>query len=147
MPADDLEVVLAHLPEHHLLDAIPIELQPWLLPIDWDREQLWQLDLAGSRLPLEELRWHLELPWWRHDGLWFQVTPSQFRADPTAYPEHAQRIARADLSYPLHVVRRRERWLILDGIHRLLKADTCGYETIEVLTLTAVDIARIARYR
>jgi hypothetical protein len=147
MFSDDLEVVLAGLPAHHLLAAIPAELRPWLLPIDWDRERLWRLDLAGSRLGLEELRWHFELPWWRNNGAWFQVTPSQFRANPTAYPEHVDRVARADLALPLHVIRRRGRWLILDGIHRLLKADMRGQNTIEAVTLTVVDVARIARYR
>jgi hypothetical protein len=126
---------------------IPTVLGPWLLPIDWDRDRLWQLALARSELPLDGLRWHLELPWWRHDGAWFQLTPAQFRANPAAYPSHAHRIARADLSHPSHVVRRRERWLILDGIHRRLKADMLGHDAIEVLTLTAADVARIARHR
>ncbi|MDQ6806751.1 MAG: hypothetical protein M3065_17725 [Actinomycetota bacterium] len=45
MLADDLEVVLDQLPPHHLLGATPAEFQPWLLPIDWDRERLWALDV------------------------------------------------------------------------------------------------------
>ncbi|MDQ6806750.1 MAG: hypothetical protein M3065_17720 [Actinomycetota bacterium] len=45
------------------------------------------------------------------------------------------------------MIRRRERWLILDGIHRLLKAEMRGQEAIEVLTLTPSDLARIARHR
>jgi hypothetical protein len=32
------------------------------------------------------------------------------------------------------------------GIHRLLKADMLGQQAIEALTLTAADVARIARH-
>ena len=64
---------------------------------------------------------------------------------PSAYPEHELRVASAELAYPLHVVRRRGRWLILDGIHRLTKAEMLGYSEVEASTLGADDVARIAR--
>jgi hypothetical protein len=67
-------------------------------------------------------------------------------ARPSAHPEHADRIANADLSYPLHVIRRRERWLILDGIHRLTKAEMLGLSGIVVSTLTAKDLASVVRH-
>lgn len=146
MPSDALEQMLDRLPQHRFVDQIPASLRPWLLPIDWDREQLWALDLPHQRIPLELLRWHLALPWWRHDSAWFQVTPQEVLARPSGYLEHAQRIARADLSYPLHVVRRRHRWLILDGVHRLARAQLLGYTKVEVFTLTAEEIAAIAKH-
>jgi hypothetical protein len=125
---------------------IPTVLGPWLC------RSTGTATGSGNSLPLvrssgSTSSLDLGLPWWRHDGSWFQITPAQFRANPAAYPSHAHRIARADLSHPSHVVRRRERWLILDGIHRLLKADMLGHDAIEVLTLTAADVARIARHR
>ena len=143
--ADELDSVLDRLPRHHLFGEIPTALCGWLLPIDWDRERLWALDLPRRSLELEDLRWHFDLPWWRRDGIWFQVTPREFLADPTAHPEHAGRVANADLSYPLHVVRRRQRWLILDGIHRLVKAQMLGLSEIHVSTLAPGDIGKIAR--
>ena len=143
--AEDLDLVLARLPRHHLFEEIPAALRGWLLPIDWDRERLWALDLPYRRLELEELHWHLELPWWSRGGVWFQVIPKDFLADPRAHPEHADRVANADLSYPLHVVFRRQRRLILDGIHRLAKAAMLGLSEIPVVTLTPADIVRIAR--
>ncbi len=137
--------MLGRLPQHRFVDQIPAVLRPWLLPIDWDRERLWGLDLPRQRLRLELLRWHLALPWWRHDSAWFQITPNEVLARPSAYPEHAQRVASADLSCPLHVVRRRHRWLILDGVHRLTMAELLGYADVQVFTLTAKDIAAIAQ--
>lgn len=136
---------MERLPRHQLAADIPPPLRGWLLPIDWARERLWALDLPHRRLAIEKLRWHLDLPWWRHDGVWFQVTPREFLAHPAAHPEHADRVANADLTYPLHVVLRRQRWLILDGIHRLVKAQLLGLTEVVVAPLTPMDIVSIAR--
>lgn len=144
--AEELDLVLERLPRHPRFAEIPTALRDWLLPIDWDRERLWALDLPRRRLELEELRWHLDLPWWRHDGVWFQVTPREFLAAPTAHPEHADRVGSADLSYPLHVVPRHRRWLILDGIHRLVKSEMLGLTDVLVSTLTPADIVKVARH-
>jgi hypothetical protein len=143
MPAEELELQLKRLPRHHLFAQIPPALRGWLLPIEWDRELLWALDIPHRRLELEELRWHFELPWWRRNGVWFEVTPREFLARPEAHPEHADRIANADLSYPLHVIRRGRRWLILDGIHRLVRAEMLGLSDIAVSTLVPTDLAKI----
>ena len=145
MSVDDLDSLLERLPRHHLFADIPAELRGWLLPIAWDRGRLWALDLPQRRVELGELRWHLDLPWWRHDDVWFHVTPREFLAHPTAHPEHADRVAKADLSYPLHVIRRHDRWLILDGIHRLVRAEMLGLSDISVATLATADLARITR--
>ena len=142
---DALELQLERLPRHHLFAEIPAALRDWLLPIEWERELLWGLELPRRRLGLEELRWHLDLPWWRRNGIWFQVTPREYLSRPDAHPEHADRVASAELSYPLHVIRRRERWLILDGTHRLTKAEMLGLRDIVVSTLTPTDLASIAR--
>ncbi len=136
---------MERLPRHHLFAEIPSALGRWLVPIEWDRERLWALDLPRGRLQLDELRWHFDLPWWRHDSVWFQVTPREFLADPTGHPEHADRVANADLCYPLHIIRRRERWLILDGIHRLARAEMLGLNDIVVSPLDPEDLAKIVR--
>jgi len=73
------------------------------------------------------------------------VTPLEFLAHPRAHPEHADRVAKADLSYPLHVIRRHDRWLILDGIHRLVKAEMRGLSDISVATLATADLDKIIR--
>ena len=146
MAADALEDMLGCLPRHRFADQIPPALRPWLLPIDWDRERLWELELPRQRIALKLLRWHLALPWWRRDDAWFQISPYEVMARPSCYPEHAERVASADLTYPLHVVRRRQRWLILDGVHRLTRAELLGDADIYVFALTAEDIAAIAQH-
>jgi hypothetical protein len=145
MARDELETLLERLPPHHLFTEIPPALRDWLLPIDWDRDRLWSLDLPRQRVSLDKLRWHLDLPCWRRDGTWFQVTPREFLSCPDVYPEHVARIARCDLSFALHVIRRHHRWLILDGIHRLVKAELRGMPSVEVSPLSTRHVATIAR--
>jgi hypothetical protein len=43
------------------------------------------------------------------------------------------------------VVRRGDRWLILDGIHRLLKAYQLGRMSVDVRVVSPGDLATIAR--
>jgi hypothetical protein len=85
--------------------------------------------------PFDSLRWHLDLPWLRHEGKPFQVTPAQVKADPARYQEQYRRTVAADLGCPLDLLFRNGRWVVLDGIHRLLKADLLGLSTIQVRRL------------
>jgi hypothetical protein len=59
-----------------------------------------------------------------------------------AYPEHVARISNCDLSYPLHVVRRHHRWLILNAIHRLVMAELCGLPDVAVWPLGTITSPR-----
>jgi hypothetical protein len=140
----ELEALLDELPVHPLVEQIPDSLKGWVLPIDWDRELLWALDMPVSTIALEDLRWHFDLPWWRAGRRWFQVRPADFLARPSDHPEHERRVAEVNLTYALHVIRRRGHWLIMDGIHRLARAEQLGWETIAVRILEPADIRRIA---
>jgi hypothetical protein len=64
-----------------------------------------------------------------------QVTPAQVKVDPAHYEEHYQRTVAADLGYPLDLLLRNDRWVILDGVHRLLKADVLGLGNVRVRRL------------
>lgn len=137
-------IVEAALP-HPLLAAMPATLQPWLLPLEWDRDKLWSIRHPPVQVPLHDFRWLYELPFWRgNDGAWFDVTPSQFLVSPGDYPEHEHRVATADLEFPIHAIRRRGRSFILDGVHRLVRAHLEGHVSIAAVFLTADDLQHIA---
>jgi hypothetical protein len=142
------EVVAAAQP-FRLIDQIPPSLSPWLLPIEWDLHKLWALDgLEEREIAVDELRWQLDLPWWRDDSAtlspWFRIRPVELLADPMRCPDQYERIARTDLSFPVHVIERHGRWFILDGVHRLAKAATIGLSHVRVLIVTPGDLAKIA---
>jgi hypothetical protein len=129
---------------HPLFVDAPHALRPWLLAVEWDRERLWRIDRPVTALPVNALRWCYPLPWWRGtDQSWFQVAPRDVIDRPGTYPEHDDRIAGADLARPLHVLHRHGRWMILDGIHRLVKADLEGRPKVPVVPLGRPELARI----
>lgn len=124
--------------------AIPPELTAYILDLHWDIDLLHALDLPTLELPVTELSHHLDLPFWAYEGP-FQVTPHQVAADPLTYQAQYARTLTADLSHPLDVVRRPDnRLTILDGIHRLLRAELEGRTTVNVRVLPWSDLDQIA---
>jgi hypothetical protein len=126
-----------------LQELVPAELRGVLCEFVWDSDKLQRLPLLVEMATVESLRWHLDLPYWRYDGKPFQVTPAQVKADPARYEEHYQRAMAADLGYPLDLLFRNDRWVILDGVHRLLKADVLGLSNVRVRRLPAAMLPLI----
>ena len=116
--------------------AVPAELRPYILDFHWDLELLHALDLPAVSLQVADLADHLDLPFWAYDGRPFQVTPHQVAADPVRYRDQYERTMAAGLSHPLDVVRRPDgRVTILDGIHRLLRAELEARTAVDVRVL------------
>lgn len=88
----------------------------------WDEKKVWRLDLPTEEMPIEELVWHLDIPflWSEPDGF-YDLKPRDVISNPKKYPEEYQRTLRADAGYPIDIMRWRGKWLILDGLHRLMK--------------------------
>jgi hypothetical protein len=128
-----------------LADLVPPELQGVLLNVTWDDATLFELPLAVEQILVGELRWQLDLRWWRDGPQYFAITPNQVRQDPLRYPAQWQRVVAADLACPIHVVENGGRLTVLDGVHRLLKADCERAVTIAARRLTMNDVHRIAR--
>jgi hypothetical protein len=126
-----------------LQELVPAELRGVLCDFVWDSDKLQRLALPVETATVDSLRWHLDLPYWRHYGQPFQVTPAQVKADPARYQAHYQRTTAADLGHPLDLLVRNGRWVILDGVHRLLKADVLGLSHIQVRRLPAAMLPLI----
>ena len=89
----------------------------------WHTDKLWALPTPATALEADGLWWHLDLPVWPSapPSKIFDVTPTEVLAAPDAHPEHWQRIANADLSYPLELFESFGKWVIMDGYHRLAR--------------------------
>lgn len=119
-----------------LLDQLPAELRNVILDFHWDIERLHRLRLPSRTVPLVDLAWHLDLPFWSADGVPFRVSPAAVAAEPADHPQQWERTQGADLAYPLDGYRRSDgRLIVLDGIHRLLKASISGWSVITVRVL------------
>lgn len=100
--------------------------------IDWDVEALWALELPVEDFPVSELLWHLDVPLWPADGVGYRLSPRRVIAAPEIHRVEFDRMRAADARYPIEITYHLERWMILDGVHRLLKAFVAGAETIRV---------------
>lgn len=128
-----------------LLEQLPTSLRHVTLDFLWSHERLWGLDLAVEQVAIEDLRWHLMLPMWSFEDVPFAVSPNEVRDDPRHYHAQYARTMAADLSFPLHaVVGRDGDRSLLDGVHRLLKADLLGHPTVAVKTLPNQALDAIA---
>ena|SRR5688572_8468309 len=127
-----------------LAHLVPAELRDVLLDCDWDRVALHALELPVEDAPVDELRWQLDLPWWRDGERTFAITPNQVRAGPERFAAQWRRTLGADLAFPIQLAETRPaRWTILDGVHRLLKADVLGHTHIRAMRLDAEALSRV----
>lgn len=143
-----------HVAANSLSDAKPFELWP-LVPaplravmpnVTWNRTLLHDLVLPTIDVPLAELRWQLDLPWWRHGDRVYSVTPNQVRHDPERFAVQWRRTIDADLDFPIHLLQR-DRKILLDGVHRLLKADVLEMRTISARVVDHERFAQIVERR
>jgi hypothetical protein len=101
-----------------------------LLDFRWDLDRLLALDLPAEEVSVPRLAWMLDLPFWREDDELFALTPNQVRERPDEHVEQWARTLRADLDVPVHITERHGRLVIIDGVHRLLKAVVVGRDGI-----------------
>ncbi|HEY3502391.1 MAG TPA: hypothetical protein VGN37_06300 [Actinocatenispora sp.] len=129
-----------------LADQLPAALHGVLLDFWWDVEKLWALELPDTRLAVAELRWLLDLPMWAYGGAPFRVTPHQVAADPLRYAGQYARTMAADPRHPLHVTDRGGRLVVLDGMHRLLRAELAGRRDVAVRVVPGAALDAIAHH-
>jgi hypothetical protein len=123
-----------------LWDKVPPSLAAVLPRVTWSRDRLHRLALPVVQVAVAELRWQLDLPWWRVDRDHFAVTPHEVMRDPRAHAQQWQRTLQADLGFPIHLLAGSPP-IILDGVHRLLKAETLGAEHIAAHLVSAALFA------
>lgn len=104
---------------------------------NWEEEKIWSLDIPVSKMSINEPEWHLDCPFWEHDnGERYTVTPRDVleRVDGTATEYEA--VLKADTKYPIDIYFNKNKWLILDGLHRLVKLYSANATEISVRIIT-----------
>ncbi|TDD61006.1 hypothetical protein E1263_09365 [Kribbella antibiotica] len=127
-----------------LVAMMPAELREVFPPTTWQLEKLWALALKVEPIEVADLVWMFELPLWRLDGERFKVTPNQVAETPMNFRPHYQRVMDADLDFPINLVAYRGRLVVLDGVHRLLKAHFLRRRWIEGTIATATQLQSCA---
>jgi hypothetical protein len=102
-----------------------------------DTVKLRELDVPVVDFKIDDLVWNFDLPLWDKDGTddW-NLTPREVINKIAGSTAHQNRVAQADLQYPILLTEKDGKWLIIDGAHRLVKAFEAGHTTIKAKLFT-----------
>jgi hypothetical protein len=113
---------------------------------NWDSRKVWALDEPTVEIPMSELDWHFDIPFWDSEGTdAYNLTPKEVMAHPDREPTHWRLIQEADTSYPIDIMENKGRWLILDGLHRLVKECLAGKAVVRVRKIPRSRIPEIEK--
>lgn len=113
---------------------------------DWDSKKVWALDIPVTEIDMKELIWHLDIPFWELDDTDdYNLTPRAVINNENGTTEHRKKIEEADTSHPIDIMQNKGRWLILDGLHRLVKLYELGNEKVKVRIIPREKIPEITR--
>ena len=111
----------------------------------WDNNKVWGLNVPVEDISISDLEWHFEIPFWDKPNGYYDLTPNEVLADPEKYKEEFERTLRAALSHPIDIMFWKNRWLILDGLHRLVKQKQQGAKEVKVRKISQDSIPRIIK--
>jgi hypothetical protein len=113
---------------------------------DWVSLKVWALDEPTVEMNIDDLLWHFDMPFWDKEGTDdYNLTPWDVINHPEIEKSHFAKVQAADLIYPIDIMENKGRWLILDGLHRLVKAYLEGKKTISVRKIPRSRIPEILR--
>ena len=100
---------------------------------NWEEEKIWALQLPIVEMDIKELLWHFDAPWWPNDnGERWTITLWDVIHQNEGSKNEQIKMEKADLSYPIDILENKDKWLVLDGLHRLVKAYKRGQKKISV---------------
>lgn len=112
----------------------------------WDERKVWEIDAPVEAIGIDELTWHLDIPflWSKPDG-YYDVEPRWVLEYPDKYPQEYERTEQADTTYPIDIMWWRGKWVILDGLHRLMKLYSEGKVMVNVRKIPEASIPFIIK--
>lgn len=110
---------------------------------DWDEEKVWRLDIPVTEMDIEELTWHFDIPFHWHKGGIYNLTSREIINNPEEHEDEYKRTMRAETKYPIDIMENKGKWLILDGLHRLMKSYIQGIKKVKVRIIPRDKISEI----
>lgn len=111
----------------------------------WSENKVWALDIPVEKLDIRELEWHFEIPFWNTPTGYYNLKPNDVINFSEKYRKEYDRVMRSDLSHPIDIMENKSRWLILDGLHRLVKSKLLGKTKVEVRKIPREKIPEIIK--
>lgn len=106
---------------------------------NWSEEKVWALDVPVEEMDIKELTWHFDVPFLWEDGV-YNLKPQEVIDSPKTHEKEYERTMKADLIHPIDIMENKGRWLILDGLHRLMKASILKIDKVQVRKISREDI-------
>jgi hypothetical protein len=104
----------------------------------WSEEKVWALDVPVEEMNITDLTWHFDVPFLWEDGV-YNLKPQEVIDNPDNHKKEYERTMKADLVHPIDIMENKGRWLILDGLHRLMKSS--------ILNMNKVRVRKVPRER
>lgn len=111
---------------------------------DWDEKKVWALEVPAEEMDINELTWHFDIPFLWENGI-YNLKPREVLDDHEKHLKEYERAMRANLDHPIDIMQNKGRWLILDGLHRLMKAYLLGMNTVKVRKIPRSKIPDIVK--
>ena len=112
----------------------------------WDSKKVWALDIPIEEMDIQDLIWHFDIPFWEiEDTDDYNLTPWEVIDDPDKHSVHYKKVQESDLKYTIDIMENKGRWLILDGLHRLVKAQMQGLKKVNVRKIPREKINEILK--
>ncbi|MBS3117789.1 ParB-like nuclease domain-containing protein [Candidatus Woesearchaeota archaeon] len=86
-----------------------------------------------------------EIPFWNRKDGFYDLTPNEVINNPDNFKEEYSRTMKADMTYPIDIMKNNGRWLILDGLHRLVKSKILGYSKVKVRKIPRSEVPNIEK--
>ena len=112
---------------------------------DWDNKKVWSLVYPVEEMDISLLEWHFEIPFHWHNGGIYNLKSIEIMDNPKKYKEEYERTFKTDLNFPIDIMWNNGRWLILDGLHRLMKAKLLNFKRIKIRKIPISEIPNIIK--
>ncbi len=110
----------------------------------WENKKVWKLQVPVENMDISELEWHFRIPFW--DGAnCYDLKPIDVINSPKDHKKEYERTMNADISHPIDIMENKGRWLILDGLHRLVKAKILGNSEVKIRKIPRSKIPEIIK--
>ena len=110
----------------------------------WSEEKVWALEVPTEEINIGELTWHFDVPFLWENGV-YNLTPKEVIDNPNVHTGEYERTMKSDLIHPIDIMENKGRWLILDGLHRLVKAQILNYRSVKVRKIRRSEIKSIEK--
>ncbi len=112
---------------------------------NWSSQKVWKLNYPVEEIDIKKLEWHFEIPFWNTPNGVYDLKPREVIKAPKKFSQEYERAMKADLRHPIDIMKNKGRWLILDGLPRLVKSKLLGHNKVKVRKIPTSEIHSISK--